>query len=67
MATIKEITLGITESVQVGDYSYIKPSMSITATINPGESYDDAFQDVSDELTERMAKLVEKIRKERHE
>jgi len=61
MAKIIQITVGLTESVNTAPYTYIKPEISLTAEVQSGESYDEVFTALNDELKERMDKMVAMI------
>ena len=62
MAKITTITIGLTESVNVAPYEYIKPSVQLTAAVEPGESYDDVYDELKKELKVRMTDMVDHIR-----
>ncbi len=62
MAKIITITIGLTERVNVAPYEYIKPSVQLTAEVEPGESYDEVFDGLKVELKTRMDQMVEHVK-----
>ncbi len=62
MAKIITITIGLTESVNVAPYEYIKPSVQLTAEVEQGETYDEVFDGLKVELKNRMDQMVEHVR-----
>ena len=63
MAKITSITVGMTESVNTAPYTYVKPEISLTAEVGKGESYDEVFEALNQELNERMETMIEEIKK----
>jgi len=64
MATVKEITMGITSSVKVDKFQYVKPQVAITVMVDPTEDYDEALAILRTEVKERMAELITDIKDE---
>ena len=62
MAKIITITIGLTESVNVAPYEYIKPSVQLTAEVEPDETYDEVFDGLKEELKTRMTQMVNMIK-----
>ena len=59
---IRQIEIGLTESVNVEPYVYIKPTVALRAELEPKDSYDDVFEELRKELKARMHILVEQIK-----
>ena len=65
MARITSITVGLTDSVKVAEYTIIKPHISLTAEVGKDDSYDDVFAQLNEELKARMEAMVDQIKEER--
>jgi len=62
MARIVHIEIGLTESVNVEPYVYIKPSVNLRAELQEGDNYDEVFEGLRKELKERMGLMVDQIK-----
>jgi len=64
MAKIMRVEYGQEDSIQVGDYKFIKPRIVLTADVKEDESYKDVLDAVVYEVKDRLGKRAAEIRKQ---
>jgi len=61
MAKITQVTVGLTDSVKVADYKYVKPHISMTAVLDDGDTLEDVLEELRVEVNLRMQEAKEEI------
>lgn len=66
MPKVISIEYGEETSVRINQYQYIKPRLSVTATVNEDESFDEALDKIKAAVRERLSKIEKEIYKREH-
>ncbi len=64
MAQIKEITYSLTGSVKVEEYQYFKPMISMTASMEDGDTYQKVFKDLKEAVHDRLTAVMIEVEKD---
>ena len=59
MAKITQVTVGLTTSVNIAPYEYAKPELSMTATLDEGETVEEAIAQLKELVSVELTKTVE--------
>jgi len=59
MAKIIQVTVGLTTSVNIAPYEYAKPELSMTATLDEGETVEEAIAQLKELVSVELTKTVE--------
>ncbi len=60
MPTIRKITVGKGLTINLGDYSGVKPHIELEADINEGETYEEARQHLMRLIDEHLSEEIDK-------
>lgn len=61
MPRVKEIKIEITDSVKLGEYQYVKPTMGFTLQLNKGDKLESYLVEAKERLLNEMDKLKKDI------
>jgi len=62
MAKIIQVTVGLTTSVNIAPYEYAKPELSMTATLDEGETVEEAIAQLKELVSVELTKTVELLK-----
>lgn len=66
MASPTKFKIGITESVKVDQYQYVKPYFEIEVSLNPGDNFKDQVDLAKKHLFREVEQLVKDIQAKGH-